>query len=129
MKLFLTSSPGGIYRKEGERYPCALDNRNHYVELEGEAIDPNYQRFISGLGLTEIRILPHFQELSNLTLDGLDIIGDIALADSKVYPFYALTDGAYIYIEDDKINLYGEAYYFDNGEMVNICKEGQTLPI
>ena len=30
-------------------------------ELEGESIDLNYQRFISGLNLTKLNVLPHYQ--------------------------------------------------------------------
>ena len=40
-------------------------------ELEGEAIDPNYERWIPGLGITKINIFPHFQTLKNEYLDGL----------------------------------------------------------
>ena len=29
-------------------------------ELEGEAIDPNYKRFLKGLNLTKIQVLPHY---------------------------------------------------------------------
>ena len=32
-------------------------------EFEGEAIDPLYERWITGLGITNINIFPHFQSL------------------------------------------------------------------
>ena len=38
-------------------------------ELEGEAIDPLYERWITGLGLTDINIFPHFQSLKDDYLD------------------------------------------------------------
>ena len=34
-------------------------------EFEGEAIDPLYERWISGLGITDINIFPHFQKLKD----------------------------------------------------------------
>lgn len=43
-------------------------------ELEGEAIDPLYERWITGLGLTDINIFPHFQSLKDDYLDGLRLI-------------------------------------------------------
>lgn len=32
MIAFLTSSPSGSYRQEGKRFPCELDNRNHFAD-------------------------------------------------------------------------------------------------
>lgn len=46
-------------------------------ELEGEAIDPLYERWITGLGLTDINIFPHFQSLRDDYLDGLRLVEDI----------------------------------------------------
>lgn len=66
-----------------------------HPEEEGEAVDPAYQRFIPGLGLTDIRILPHFEELKGATLDGLRLIEDIGLPDSLAHAYYALVDGSY----------------------------------
>lgn len=84
-------------------------------ELDGEAIDPEYERFISGLGLTDLTILPHYQELAGATLDGLRLIEDIAVPDSRIHPFYALPDGSYIYVEDGKTEFCGSYYYYHDG--------------
>lgn len=84
-------------------------------ELEGEAADPAYKRFISGLGLTDITILPHYQELAGATLDGLGIIADIGIPDSYVHAYYALPDGSYVLIENGKTELYGDYYYICGG--------------
>ena len=51
-------------------------------ELEGEAIDPMYERWITGLGLTDVNIFPHFQSLRDGYLDGLRIVEDITFDDS-----------------------------------------------
>ena len=79
-------------------------------ELEGEAIDPLYERWLSGLGLTDINIFPHFQSLKDDYLDGLRLIEDITYADSVGHEMIALNDGGYIMLEDGKAILYGEAY-------------------
>ena len=63
-------------------------------ELEGEATDPNYQRFLPGLGLTKKMILPHYQMLKDEVLDGLRVMEDIAYPDSQGRRFYLLVDGA-----------------------------------
>ena len=51
-------------------------------ELPGEAINPEYQRWISGLGITGINIFPHFENLKDETLDGMRLIEDITYSDS-----------------------------------------------
>ena len=50
-------------------------------EEPGEAADPGYCRWLNGLGLTETRILPHYQFIREHVLDGQKM-EDIALADS-----------------------------------------------
>lgn len=98
-------------------------------EEEGEAIDPSYQRFISGLGLTEIRILPHYEELKETTLDGLRLIEDIGLPDSLEHPYYALVDGSYIFCNSDGNTLYGEGYLVSGGEIKQICRDGEAISL
>lgn len=95
-------------------------------ELEGEAADPCYRRFISGLGLTEIRILPHFEQLKETVLDGLRVIEDIGLPDSLQYPYYALVDGSYILCDGEVDTLYGEGYLVSGGKIKQLCREGET---
>lgn len=96
-------------------------------EWEGEAIDPNYQRWIHGLGLTKVNILPHFQNLKGEYLDGLRIIEDITYADSMGHEILALNDGSYIVIEDNVETLYGEAYSIIYGCQKQVCKNGESL--
>ena len=94
-------------------------------ELEGEAIDPNYQRWIDGLGLTDINIFPHFQGLRNDYLDGMRMIEDITCADSFTHEILALNDGTYIVIDENRKTLYGEAYSIKDGIIKQICSNGQ----
>ena len=89
-------------------------------ELQGEATDPSYERFIPGLGLTEYNILPHYNAVKHDIIDGLRLIEDIAFGDSYGHTFYALTDGSYVLQTEDHAEIHGEAYRIRNGEMVRI---------
>lgn len=98
-------------------------------DLEGEAIDPLYQRWITGLGLTNINIFPHFQSVKNDYLDGLRLIEDITYEDSIGHEIIALNDGSYIMIDDGKATLYGESYMIKDGKQWQICKDGAFLAL
>lgn len=98
-------------------------------ELEGEAIDPLFQRWISGLGLTDINIFPHFQSLKDDYLDGMRLIEDITYADSIGHEIIALNDGSYIMLEDGKATLYGEAFMIKDRQQRKICSEGESISL
>lgn len=98
-------------------------------ELDGEAVDAEYQRYLDGLYLAEICVLPHFQEIRGLSIDGLRALEDISLPDSRIRPFYGLVDGAYIFINDNKSILYGEAYYVQNGTITKICETDCSIQL
>lgn len=98
-------------------------------ELEGEAIDPDYQRWIPGLGLTRVNILPHFQSIQEDILDGLRLIEDITYADSIGHEIIALHDGSYIVAEDGRETLYGEAYSIKDGCRKQICSNGAFVDL
>ena len=96
-------------------------------ELEGEAVDPDYQRWISGLGLTKVNILPHFQSIKEDILDGLRVIEDITYADSMGHEILALNDGSYIVVDDGTETLYGESYSIKDGCRKQICRNGESI--
>ena len=96
-------------------------------EMEGESIDPNYQRFILGLGLTNINVLPHYQMVKDYTLDDRRLFEDITYSDSYGHEFIALEDGSYLLIEDGNTTIYGNAYRIFNGVCEKICDEDETL--
>ncbi len=98
-------------------------------EEEGEAIDPSYQRFIVGLGLTKTNLLPHYQEVRDDILDGLRIFEDIACPDSMGRKFYAIPDGSYLYIDSCKQELRGEAYLIRDGVITQISSPGEVVPL
>lgn len=95
-------------------------------ELEGEAIDPLYERWLDGLGITKINIFPHYQALKDDYLDGLRLIEDITFDDSMGHEFIALNDGSYVVIDDGQETLYGEAYMIKDGKISQLCKDNES---
>lgn len=100
-----------------------------HPELDGEAIDPNYRRFLPGLGLTKLMILPHYQVIKNDVLDGLRVFEDIAYPDSHGRVFYALADGSYAMVENGTTTLYGEGWRIKDGAIQKIYAAGQHFRI
>lgn len=96
-------------------------------ELEGEAVDPLYERWITGLGITDINIFPHFQSLRDDYLDGLRLVEDITFDDSVGHEIIALNDGSYIMLDDGQTTLYGEAYMIKDRQLTQICKDGEHI--
>lgn len=97
-------------------------------ELPGEAVDPEYQRYLPGLGLTRVSILPHFLPDSLETLDGLELLRDISLPDSCRRPFVCLSDGGCILQEGrdaESVLLYGPAWLCKNGELTPLAEAGE----
>ncbi len=98
-------------------------------EMEGEAADPAYQRFLPGLGLTKTMLLPHYQENKDDILDGQRVYEDIAFSDSYGRVFYAIPDGSYLYIHNGKEELRGEAYRISEGKMAQISGENDIVTV
>lgn len=98
-------------------------------ELPGESVDLHYQRWLSGLGLTAVIILPHYQLVKNSLLDGKRLFEDITYPDSMGHTFYALPDGSYLYADHHQQTLLGEAYRIRDGQIERICKDGSRVQI
>lgn len=99
-------------------------------EEPGEAADPYYARFIEGLGITNINVLPHLQLVRNSTIDGLRLFEDISFPDSCGREFICLPDGSYVvdwngmtrlgdgrWALPEEPAICGEAYLLRDGEM------------
>ena len=100
-----------------------------HPELEGEAVDPDYERFLPGLGLTQCNIIPHYNTFHDDVLDGLGLFEDIAIPDSMGHTFYVLPDGSYILSKDGREELHGEAYVIHDGEMEQVASDEDVLPL
>lgn len=98
-------------------------------ELEGESIDKDYKRFLFGLGITPLMILPHYQDTKDEILDGKRLFEDITYPDSYGREFYALVDGSYFIMENESTKLFGEAYLIKDGMIQQICEKGQSICI
>ena len=87
-------------------------------ELEGESLDPEYERFIPGLGLTDINVIPHYNQIRDEMLDGKRVMEDISYPDSYGHAFLVLVDGSYVLIEEGKApEIRGTAWWLKDGKM------------
>ncbi len=98
-------------------------------ELEGEAVDPRYRRWLTGLGITDINIFPHMQALRDARLDGMRLVEDITFEDSVGHEFIALNDGSYIVLDGGRAALYGEAYSIRDRRIARICEDGESVSL
>ena len=97
-------------------------------EEPGES-GPDYERFIPGLGITDINILPHYQKVKDYLVDDLRLFEDITFPDSMGHCFFALPDGSYIY-QDEQIQLLcGKGYSVIDGIMEQINEDGEVLDL
>ena len=97
-------------------------------EEPGES-SPDYKRFIPGLGLTDINILPHYQKAKHYTVDGLHLYCQITVPDSVGHCFYAMPDGSFIYQDENTALLCGEGYRICNGSMTQLTHSGEIYKI
>ena len=98
-------------------------------EMPGEAADPSYPRFIRGLGLTDINVLPHYQAVKDDYVDGLRLMEEITYPDSRGRVFYAITDGSYVLETGDRKEIRGEAYRIADGQIRQVCRKGEILAL
>lgn len=97
----------------------AADHVYVQPEMEGES-SPDFCRWARGLGLTQVNILPHYQQIKDWLLDGRRLFEDITYADSHCHAFYALVDGSYLYIDGGTEQLLGEAYRIADGQIAQV---------
>lgn len=99
-------------------------------EMTGESVDPHYRRFIPGLGLTDVNILPHYQQVKDMILDGVRLYEDITIPDSVGRTFYALPDGSYLLREQDGTEtIYGQAYRIQDGIMEWFSRDDSSIQL
>lgn len=100
-----------------------------YIQPEepGEGIDPDFEKFGPGLGVTDVNILPHYQKVKDNILDGMRLFEDITYSDSVGNTFFALPDGSYFFQDDDCLLLCGEGYLIRDGELEPLTEDGDVL--
>ena len=94
-------------------------------EKIGEAKSQHYDRFLEGLAITDITVLPHYKDIKDERLDNQRIMEDVTLPDSYGRKFYAIEDGAYIVATENII--YGNCYVIKDGKIKKVCNTGQTV--
>lgn len=95
-------------------------------EEEGESA-ADFERFLPGLGITQVNILPHYQQVKDDILDGLRLYEDITFDDSFGECFFVFVDGTYLLIEDGRTTLYGECYCLRDAVMEKISEVGDIV--
>lgn len=98
-----------------------------HPEMPGEAADPSYRRWLRGLGLTQIQIIPHYHQVREMVLDGRRLFEDVLFPDSWRHTFYTFPDGGYILCKDGRQTLHGTAWAISNGAMRQISSENQVF--
>ena len=98
-------------------------------EEEGESTDPKYERFLPGLGLTDIMIIPHYQRIKDRVLGGKRLFEDITAPDSKGRYLYLLSDGSYLYSNGDVSRICGELHIMKDGVIRKVAGEGGTTAL
>lgn len=96
--------------------------KNVYCSPEED--DLNQPKYFEGLGLTDINIEPHFDLEA---FENNQFLKTLLLEDSKTKPFLAITDGSFVFDDGKNAVIYGEAYWFSNGNLKQVCSNGKTL--
>lgn len=104
--------------------------RRAYAQPEepGES-RPDFQRFYPGLGLSEINILPHYQQVKDRMLDGKRLFEDVTYTDSIGESFLSLVDGSYVLEKNGETTLYGQAYAITDGKFFQISDPGDIISL
>lgn len=88
---------------------------------------PDYERWLPGLALTGVNLLPHYQKVKDSILDGQRLFEDVTYPDSFGNDFFALPDGSYFYQDDEGLLLCGEGYRLHDGILEQLTTNGQVL--
>ena len=95
-------------------------------ELYGEAIDSNYKRYLKGLNLTKIQVLPHYYSNKDEKLDSKRFMEDITYDNSVNNCFYILPDRSYIIKTVKNIYLFGEGFIIKDKKIEKICNNDES---
>lgn len=127
LKDYLKEYKGILITISAGSMNCATDVYSQ-PELEGET-NPNYQKWLKGLGLIDINILPHYQDVKDTILDGYKVFEDISYQDSITYnkEFYCFVDGTYLLLKNNQATIYGECFLIKNGKLTKILEENQMM--
>ena len=95
-------------------------------EAPGESV-PEFQRYRPGLGLTNINVLPQYQQVKDAMLDGKRLFEDVTYADSWGECFFSFVDGTYILIEDGVQMIFGQCGLIKDGKREEISQVNEII--
>lgn len=129
LKKLLTGYPGVIMGISAGTMNAA-DTVYAQPEEDGES-KPSFRRFYPGLGLTEINICPHYQEVieKDMRVDGIPIYPDITAADSMGHTFHIFPDGTYLYRDDLEYAIFGKCLRMKDGILELLCEDGGRIDL
>ena len=125
LKQLLEGFRGVIMGCSAGSMNCAQKVYSH-PELPGESADPQYRRWLDGLCLTNINLVPHYDQVRYVKLDGRRLFEDIIFPESWGHRFYTFRDGGFIMCRNGRSELRGEAWEITQGGMRHICNENQS---
>ena len=125
LKRLLQGFDGVVMGCSAGSMNCAGKVYSH-PELPGEAVDPAYGRWLDGLGLTDINLIPHYYQVRGMVIDGLRLFEDVVFPDSLNHRFHTFPDGGYVMVRDGRSTLFGEAWEITQGAMRKVSEENQT---
>ena len=125
LKKLLQGYEGVILGCSAGSMNCADDVYSH-PELNGESVDPGYARWLKGLGLTDINLVPHYDQVRYVKLDGRRLFEDIVFPESWGHRFVTFRDGGYIICRNGRSELRGEGWEIVQGGMRHLCNENQS---
>ena len=105
-------------------------NSAEYVYAQPEEpgeTSPDYERWLPGLALTDVNILPHYQKVKDNILDGQRLFEDVTYPDSFGNDFFVLPDGSYFYQDEEGLLLCGEGYRLHDGILEQLTVNGEVL--
>ena len=127
LRELLTDHPGVVMGISAGAMNAA-DTVYAQPEEPGESA-PEFQRFLPGLGLTTVNVLPHYQKVKYDSLDDQRLFEDITYADSLGHTFYAIPDGSYVIADEDGAMLFGEGYRIRDGILEMLTRNGEIMEL
>ena len=125
LKEILQNYNGVIIGQSAGSMNCAT---TVYAQPENyaEFTDANFQKTFSGLGLTDINVMPHMNRAKTDAIEGVTTY-DMCISDSFTTPHYGISDGGFIEIKNGKATAYGETLLFNQGVCTKLCEKGQSV--
>lgn len=100
----------------------------NYPEEDSDVKDA---RWLKGVGLSSVIVIPHYvpRTGNKFCMGNFNLLKDYYLPQSKGNVFYALTDGAYILVENGHETIYGKCYLIRDGKICIICSDDRKKEI